>query len=77
MTTTLNAPSPLSTSLAEQALTEADQPAHAVSALMSGAAAILTRDFGPEVAAELMLGIVMETRHALICSGLVAESTRH
>lgn len=77
MTTPLNAPSSLSAVLAECALRHADQRATAVTALMSGAASILHRDFGPEIAAELMLKIVMEAREALIGAGLVAEMTHH
>ena len=77
MTAPLNAPTPLSATLAESALREADQPATAVTALMSGASAILHRDFGPEIAAEIMLRIVMQAREALIGNGLVAEVTRH
>lgn len=77
MTTPLNAPTPLSATLAESALREAEQPAAAVTALMSGAAAILRRDFGLEIAAEIMLRIVVEAREALIGGGLVAEVTRH
>lgn len=68
---------PLYVDLAQRALSEADQPATAVSALMTGASLILDRDFGPEVAAELMLAIFMQSREALIGAGLVVETTQH
>lgn len=67
----------LSVRLANQALAETDHPAIAATTLMTSAAAILARDFGAQVAAEMMLEMVAMAREAAFAEGLVAEVTRH
>lgn len=73
----MKASTSLSVQLANTALAETDRPTTAVTALMSGAAAILQRDFGPEIAAQLLVNMVIEARLSLIGDGLVAEPLRH
>lgn len=73
----MNMPAPLSVRLANVALSEAEQPEHAVLALVAAAGTIINRSNGPEMTVQVLLEIVAEMQRDVLSEGLVAERTRH
>ncbi|GGB26848.1 hypothetical protein GCM10011380_15510 [Sphingomonas metalli] len=73
----MSAPSILAQQLALAALDTAATESEAINGLIVGAAIILTKRFGGEVASAMLLEMAIEAHVSLSSAGMTAEPTRH